>query len=220
MTFSILATDDHGAAGMAVTSSSPAVGARCIHLRPGVGAAASQNVTDPQLGTALLDALESGLSPSQAMQRVVQEHRFAEYRQLAVLGLNGAAAAFSGEECLGIHHHRVGSGVVTAGNMLATRDVVDAAVDAFEGAGGELEERLLAALSAGLEAGGEAGPLHSAGLAVVREAPWRETDLRVDWSDAPLAALSDLVALWLPQRDDYVRRALDPAGAPPYVADE
>ncbi|MDP3894339.1 DUF1028 domain-containing protein, partial [Nocardioides sp.] len=70
MTFSLLATDGHGAIGMAVTSSSPAVAARCIHLRAGVGGAASQNVTDPRLGPALLDALEAGLDAPGAMAQV------------------------------------------------------------------------------------------------------------------------------------------------------
>ncbi|MFC7503396.1 DUF1028 domain-containing protein, partial [Nocardioides sp. GCM10030258] len=56
VTFSVLATDGRGAVGIAVTSSSPAVAARCIHLRPGVGGASSQNITDPRLGTELLDA--------------------------------------------------------------------------------------------------------------------------------------------------------------------
>ncbi|MGY1809284.1 DUF1028 domain-containing protein [Blastococcus sp. SYSU D00669] len=216
MTFSVLATDGNGAVGMAVTSSSPAVAARCLHLRSGVGGAASQNVTDPRLGTALLDALETGIGASDALDGLVQGTDLVEYRQLTVLDLRGAAAAFSGAKTLGVHADRVGSGVVAAGNLLATTDVVDAVVVAFEGSTGELEERLLAALEAGLAAGGEAGPLHSAGLAVVRAVDWRETDLRVDWSEDPLGDLRSLLAVWLPQRDDYVTRGLDPTAAPSY----
>lgn len=75
---------------------------------------------------------------------------------------------------------------------------------------------MLQALEAGLRAGGEAGPVHSAGLSVVRQVPWRETDLRVDWSEEPVAELRWLVELWLPQRDAYVTRALDPSAAPSY----
>lgn len=216
MTFSVLATDAQGAVGMAVTSSSPAVAARCIHLRPGVGGAASQNVTDPRLGTALLDALESGLDADAAMASVVTGRELIDYRQLTVLGIDGHGAAFSGSGSLGVHGDRVGSGVVAAGNLLATPAVVDAVVDAFESATGQLEERLLAALTAGLEAGGEADPVRSAGLSVVRDVPWRVTDLRVDWSDRPIADLGDLLDVWLPQRDDYVTRGLDPTAAPSY----
>jgi uncharacterized Ntn-hydrolase superfamily protein len=220
VTFSVLATDGSGAVGMAVTSSSPAVAARCIHLRAGVGGAASQNVTDPRLGTELLDALESGADPASALAGVVDGRELIEHRQLTVLDLDGSAAAYSGAQALGVHHHRVGAGVVAAGNMLAGPEVVDAVVRSFEAssASGEtcLEERLLRALEAGLSAGGEAGPVHSAGLAVVRRVPWRETDLRVDWSDSPVEELRDLLALWLPQRDDYVTRGLDPTAAPSY----
>src|SRR5450631_2114447 len=167
---------------MAVTSSSPAVAARCIHLRAGVGGAASQNVTDPRLGTELLDALASGVGARGALEGVLQNRELIEYRQLTVLGVNGDGVAYSGGRSLGVHHDRVGSRVVAAGNMLAGTEVVDAIVEAFERSAGELESRLMDALTAGLEAGGESGPVHSAGLAVVREVPWRETDLRVDWS--------------------------------------
>jgi uncharacterized Ntn-hydrolase superfamily protein len=216
VTFSVLATDGEGALGMAVTSSSPAVAARCIHLRAGVGGAASQNITDPRLGTALLDGLEAGLDARRALAVVVGERELVEFRQLSVLAPNGEAAAYSGAKTLGVHQERVGTGVVAAGNMLSSAAVIDAIVDAFEASGGELEERLLIALEAGLRAGGEAGPVHSAGLSVVREVAWRETDLRVDWSDDPLGDLRTLLELWLPQRDDYVIRGLDPTKAPSY----
>ena len=216
MTFSVLATDGNGAVGMAITSSSPAVAARCIHLRAGVGGAASQNVTDPRLGTRLLDALATGIGARSALDSVVRNHELIEYRQLTVLDLNGEGAAFSGTETLGVHHDRVGSGVVAAGNMLAATEVVDALIEGFESSTGQLEERLLSALAAGLVVGGEAGPVHSAGLAVVREVPWRETDLRVDWSDEPIVELRELLNVWLPQRDDYVTRSLNPAAAPSY----
>ncbi|XVU28609.1 DUF1028 domain-containing protein [Actinoplanes sp. CA-054009] len=215
MTFSILATDGTGAIGMAVTSSSPAVAARCVHLRPGVGGAASQNVTDPRLGTALLAALDSH-DAVEALDSVVRAHDAIDHRQLTVLTPDGRGAAFSGAKTLGVHHHRVGAGFVAAGNMLAATDVIDAVASGFVASSGQLEERLSAALKAGLAAGGEAGPLHSAGLAVVRQVAWRETDLRVDWSASPLDDLAALLDIWLPQRDDYVTRGLDPTAAPSY----
>lgn len=216
MTFSVLATDGNGAVGIAVSSSSPAVAARCIHLRAGVGGASSQNITDPRLGTELLDALEAGLDAQAAMDRVVKDRELIDYRQLTVLGLNGNGAAWSGAQSLGVHHDVAGPGIVAAGNLLTDTGVVDAVAKGFEGSTGELEERLLAALEAGLEAGGEAGPVHSAGLAVVRRVPWRETDLRVDWSEDPIGELRNLLEVWMPQRDDYVTRALDPTTAPSY----
>lgn len=216
MTFSVLGTDGQGAVGIAVTSSSPAVAARCIHLRPGVGGASSQNITDPRLGTELLDALESGLGAEDAMRRVTEGRALIDHRQLTVLNLRGEGAAYTGSGALGVHHDKVADGVVAAGNLLSDTAVVDAVADSFVSSTGELEERLLAALVAGLEAGGEAGPVRSVGLSVVRDVAWRVTDLRVDWSDDPIGQLGELLAVWLPQRDEYVTRALDPSGAPSY----
>ncbi len=219
MTFSVLATDGSGAFGIAVTSSSPAVAARCLHLRPRVGGASSQNITDPRLGTRLLDALAAGRSADEALAEVTADPRLAAtigYRQLTVLDAAGGGAAYSGMHALGTHHHAVGTGVVVAGNLLSSTAAIDAMVTAFEAAVGDLEERLQATLVAGLAEGGEEGPLHSAGLAVVREADWRVTDLRVDWHEDPIGELGRLLQVWLPQRDDYVTRGLDPTQAPSY----
>ncbi|MDT7661403.1 MAG: hypothetical protein QOD04_959 [Pseudonocardiales bacterium] len=242
MTFAVLATDGGGRFGMAVSSSSPAVGARCIHLRPGVGGAASQNITDPRLGTRLLDAVADLGDASAALEKVRSDTPDVEYRQLMVIDGAGGTACFSGAHTLGLHASAVGpasatgagaastvgpasatvgagaagEGVVAAGNLLASEGVPAAMVAAFTGATGELEQRLVAALAAGLAAGGEAGPVRSAGLAVVADVAWRVTDLRVDWHDDPVGELARLVALWLPQRDDYVSRALAPSSAPSY----
>ena len=217
MTFAVLASDASGAVGMAVASSSPAVAARCIHLRPGVGGAASQNVTDPRLGPALLDALEEGREPAEAMAAVVAAAPHSRFRQLMVTDLDGGTASFSGEGTLGVHAAAEGTRVVSAGNLLADDGVPAAVVAAFEATGGDLEERLMVAMEAGLAAGGEAGPVHSAGLSVARRVPWLETDLRVDWHDEdPIGELRRLLDRWLPERDAYVTRALDPSAAPSY----
>ncbi|HWU32623.1 MAG TPA: DUF1028 domain-containing protein [Marmoricola sp.] len=221
MTFSVLGTDGNGAVGIAVTSSSPAVAARCIHLRPGVGGASSQNITDPRLGAELLDALEQGMDAAAAMAHVtgansVQRRELIEHRQLTVLTTNGDGAAFSGEGALGVHHHVVAPNVVAAGNLLSKPEVIDAVANGFAQTEGDLEERLLAALEAGLAAGGEAGPVRSVGLSVARDVAWRVTDLRVDWSDTPIEDMRELLEVWLPQRDDYVTRALNPTVAPSY----
>lgn len=88
-------------------------------------------------------------------------------------------------------------------------------VRAFDTAPDLLAERLLAALRAGRDAGGEAGPVHSAGLLVVRSVEWPVVDLRIDWSEHdPIAELDRLYRRYAPQMDDYVRRALDPSHAP------
>jgi Uncharacterized conserved protein len=217
VTFSLVARDACGAFGSVICSSSPAVAARCVHLADGIGGVHSQNVTDPRLGPAVLEGLRNGLSATAALEAVVADHPHSEFRQLLVVDGEGRAAAHSGTRALGRFSHALDAGVAAGGNMLATSDVPRIMVDAFLAANGELELRLLTALRAAMDVGGEAGPVHSAGLSVVRTAGWRVTDLRVDWDEHdPVAALDGLVERWLPQRDDYVTRALEPSAAPSY----
>lgn len=218
MTFSLVARDARtGALGMVVSSSSPAVAARCLHLRAGVGAVASQNVTNPALGTAVLDRLEAGNAADVALAAVLGTEKHTAYRQLTVVDASGRTAEHSGENALGTRAASVGDQCVAAGNLLADEAVIPAMVAAFEAADGEeLEHRLLAAFRAAVEAGGEAGEIRSAGLAVVDDVPWRTTDLRVDDAEDPLGEIKRLLALWMPQKADYRVRALDPTAAPSY----
>jgi uncharacterized Ntn-hydrolase superfamily protein len=219
MTFSIAARCPRsGEFGIAVSSSSPAVAARCAHARAGVGVVASQNITDPALGPRGLDLMAGGLSAADALAQVRRHAPHIEYRQLALVDARGGTAAFSGAGTLGIHRTAEGSGVVAAGNLLASPDVPEQMVAAFAATPDRpLGERLVVAMRAAVAAGGEAGPVHSAGLLVVRDVAWPVADLRVDWDDAdPIGRLADLWALWAPQMDAYVTRALNPAAAPAY----
>lgn len=203
---------------MVVSSSSPAVGARCAYARPGVGLAASQNVTDPRLGPALLDALARGLSTTAAVREVTDAATHIEHRQLVVLDAAGTAAAYTGVAALGTHGHRVGDGCAAAGNLLSDVHVLDAMVDAFSASTGEdLGDRLIAVLSAAQSAGGEAGPVHSAALLMTGEVQWPIADLRVDWhDDDPIGELAAVWRVYAPQLQDYITRALDPDAAPGY----
>ncbi|MFT4008421.1 MAG: DUF1028 domain-containing protein [Nocardioidaceae bacterium] len=206
-----------GRFGAIVSSSSPAVAARCAWARAGVGAAMSQNITDPTLGTALLDALAAGASAQEALDQVVASGNHAQYRQLTVVDGQGRAAAFSGEHTLGTYASAVGTDAVAAGNLLSGKNVPDAMLAAFAAApDDDLGDRLVAALRAGSDAGGEAGPVHSAGMLVVDRVAWPVTDLRVDWSDDPITDLEEVWQIWKPQADDYVTRGLDPRTAPAY----
>lgn len=217
MTFSIIARDGTGAFGSAVCSSSPAVAARCIHMRDGVGVVNSQNVTDPRLGATILNALSSGKSPQTALDDITSITEHIEYRQLLVLNSKQPGAVYSGPEALGVVGEATAANSVAGGNMLSDAQIPQIMVDAFEASTGDLEWRLLAAMHAAQQAGGEAGPVHSVGLSVVRDAGWRVTDLRVDWTDNnPIAELESLLDAWIPQRDDYVTRGLNPTFAPSY----
>jgi uncharacterized Ntn-hydrolase superfamily protein len=216
VTFSLLGADpDSGRVGMIVSSSSPAVAARCAYVRAGVGAACTQNVTDPTLGPALLDRLGSA---EDALAEVVRAAPHVEYRQLSVVDANGTTAVFSGERALGRAATAQGESCAAAGNLLADEGVPAAMVAAFEREpSAELGDRLVAALGAGLAAGGEETPVRSAGLLVADRVPWPVADLRVDWTDGdPVGELSALWDLWAPQANAYVTRALDPAAAPAF----
>ncbi|MEP9379260.1 DUF1028 domain-containing protein [Aquabacter sp. CN5-332] len=218
MTFSIAARcAKTGRFGIAISSSSPAVAARCAHVRAGVGAVCSQNVTDPRLGPAALDLMALG-APAQAAVEVLAASRpHMDHRQVTAVDARGGTAIFSGSGTLGTWSKSEGRDCVAAGNMLATTSVPAAMTAAFEGAGGDLGDRLIAALQAGLAAGGEAGPVHSAGLLMAGEEAWPIADLRVDWDETdPIGRLAALWALYRPQMEAYVQRALDPGAAPSY----
>jgi uncharacterized Ntn-hydrolase superfamily protein len=218
MTFSIVARSANARLfGVAIASSSPAVAARCAHGRAGVGAVATQNITDPRLGPGVLDALGRGLQAQAALDEALSATPFAAYRQVLAIGASGPPAIHSGAQGLGVVNAAVGANAAAAGNLLASATVPGAMITAFEAATGHMGDRLLHALRAGLDAGGEAGPVHSAGLLIVREVSWPIVDLRVDWTDEdPVAALSAIWRRYAPQIDDYVRRAVDPSGAPSY----
>jgi uncharacterized Ntn-hydrolase superfamily protein len=220
VTFSLLGRcDQTGRLGMVISSSSPAVAARCAHARPGVGVAASQNVTDPRLGPALLDALTRWAGDAQAaLHEVVAGHQHAEHRQLVLLGVTGEAAVHTGAGALGINGARIGERCAAAGNLLAGDEVLDAMIESFTAADpdGDLGSRLVAVLRAAYAAGGEAGPVHSAGLLVTGDVEWPIVDLRVDWHDDPVSELQTAWAVYRPQLQDYVTRALDPTAAPGY----
>jgi uncharacterized Ntn-hydrolase superfamily protein len=215
VTFSIVARcADASLFGMAISSSSPAVAARCAHARAGVGVVATQNITDPALGPRILDRLADGAEADVALAQVLAATPHAAYRQVLVLGRSGPPRIHSGAHALGLVGMAVGAHAAAAGNLLASESVPQVMLDEFERAEGHLGLRLLHALRAGADAGGEAGPVHSAGLLLVREVAWPIVDLRVDWSDNPVAELMAIWDIYAPQIDAYVCRALDPAAAP------
>src|SRR5262249_11211713 len=149
-----------GAFGAVICSSSPAVAARCVHLADGAGAVLSQNVTDPRLGQKLIGLLDAGVDAATAVATVVASEPFAEFRQLIALDTAGRTAIHSGSDTLGVVGEYAVDGAAAAGNLLATPDVPRRLVEAWLTADGPVETRLLAALGAAIEAGGEAGPVH------------------------------------------------------------
>lgn len=218
MTFSLVARCSRtGMFGVAISSSSPAVAARCSYARARVGAVTSQNVTDPSLGPLALDLMERGASAVEAIAEVRQRGRFIEYRQVLAVDANGMTAIHSGPKSLGIWTDAQAENVASGGNLLANDGVPRAIVDAFLASSGHLGDRLIVAMRAGLAAGGEAGPIHSAGLKIVDSVSWPVADLRCDWTeDCPIEAVATVWEVYKPQLDAYIQRALDPRTAPSY----
>jgi uncharacterized Ntn-hydrolase superfamily protein len=218
MTFSLVARCAvSGRFGMVIASSSPAVAARCAHVRAGVGVVASQNITDPALGPLVLDALQTGVSAAAALGLVTKDRAHIDYRQLLVVDRQGGTAIHSGAQVLGVWGEASGLDCAAGGNLLGDPGVPDAMVRAFEAASGHLGDRLMLALRAGLQAGGEAGPVRSAGLKIADRLTWPLVDLRVDWTEeCPITALEAAWAVYRPQMAAYVQRAEDPTQAPSY----
>jgi uncharacterized Ntn-hydrolase superfamily protein len=217
MTFSLVARCARtGQFGMVISSSSPAVAARCSHVRAGVGAVASQNVTDPALGPLVLDRLQGGMVAAEALAAVTEGRVHIGYRQLLVVDRQGGTAIHSGSEVLGLWGEARGKDCAAGGNLLADPGIPAAMVAGFEAATGHLGERLMQALEAGLAAGGEAGPVHSAGLKVADRLDWPLIDLRIDWAEDPIGMLRAAWEVYAPQMAAYVQRAEDPTKAPSY----
>ncbi len=219
MTFSIAGRCARtGMAGIVITTSSICVGARCPWVRARVGAVATQNVTDPALGPRGLDLMEGGLPAAAALERLMADAPFPDYRQVTMVDAQGGTAHWTGTKTLGTNAVATAAGCVAAGNLLMSPEVPRAMARTFAAEPGlHLAERLLRSIEEGLVAGGEAGPVKSAALIVADDQIWPLVNLRVDWDDdGPLMRLRQLWEAYEPQMKDYVARALDPLAAPAY----
>jgi uncharacterized Ntn-hydrolase superfamily protein len=195
VTFSVLARDEQtGDLGIAVSSCILAVGRSVPAGRPGVGVVAVQARSRRGLRGSLLDALAGGATPADLVRRAAHAAEDAD-RQIAVLDAAGRGAADTGRGSFPVCGHHVGDGFSVQGNMLASPDVLPAMSEAWNAARGDLPDRLLAALAAGDEAGGDLRGRQSAALLVVSGTPAGpdddgvRTDLRVDDSGDPVAQL-------------------------------
>ena len=217
MTLSIAAWDESsGQLAAAISSSSISVSSRCLHWRAGVGIALSQNITDPRLGPRLLSLLEDGVEVSNAIESVAMNTPYIHYRQLGLIDSEGNTGLFTGDAVLGCFASANGKHCLAAGNLLDNDTVPGAMVRSFEQSSGSFGSRILGALQAGVAAGGEAGPLHSAGMLIGGEPSWPLAELRIDWDDNPIDKMIAGWEVYEPQIDDYVTRAFNPEDAPSY----
>lgn len=215
-TFSIIGRCPRtGMLGVAIATSEMAVGSRCIHVAPRVGAVISQAASNPRLGHLGLNLLRQGSPPSRVVQELAASDEFPERRQLGCLDTAGRTAARTGSGNRPWAGHRTAPNVVVAANAVVGAGVADAMFEAFESSvAAPLWERLLGALEAGKRAGGEPKPELSAGLFVVDEEPFAVVDLRVDLHEEPVRELRRLADRYFPLIPYYRRRPLDPSLPP------
>ncbi|KNY19529.1 DUF1028 domain-containing protein [Methylobacterium sp. ARG-1] len=219
-TFSIAAHCSRtGQLGVAVASAVPAVGGLCPYIRAGIGAVTTQSWVNPYLALRILDGLAGGQTSDAALAAALKIDDRSDLRQIGLVDAGGAAAAWTGAGCTAEAGHRTGPGYAVQGNMLAAPGVIDAMVRAFEtGAGCDLDERLMRALEAGDDAGGDRRGKQSAALKIVAREDYPCLDLRVDEHAAPVAELRRILAVARRQLVPFVAgmpRKDGPAGALP-----
>jgi uncharacterized Ntn-hydrolase superfamily protein len=198
MTWSILARDmATGEIGAAVASRFLATGAVCLAVEGRIGAASTQALVNPYIARDAIALLRAGTAPEPALAGLIQADAGRAVRQAHVLAADGRSARHTGAECVGWCGHVAGPDVSVAGNMLVGEAVILATRDAFLASGGlPLAERLLAAMEAGEEAGGDKRGKQSAAIRVCSTDPVADLDLRVDDHPDPLAELRRLHGVW------------------------
>lgn len=215
MTFSIVARDPQtGWLGVATSSKALAAGGMVPFVKLGVGAIASQAFSNPYLGIDGLALLADGMPAERVVERVIESDSGRDLRQLAIVDKDGRAAAFTGERCIPWAGHLVGGGYACLGNILVGEAIVKAMADAYERSVGEpLYERLMQALEAGQEAGGDRRGRQSAAIRVIAGEEYAWCDIRVDDHEQPVAELRRVLEVYKteqlpylqasPRRDDF-----------------
>jgi uncharacterized Ntn-hydrolase superfamily protein len=202
MTFSIVARDPQkGELGIAVQSKFLAVGAVVPWAKAGVGAIATQSWANTSYGPHGLELLENGLTAIEVIEELTGKDESRARRQVGIIGISGAPATYTGEECFPWAGGHIGEHYACQGNILVGEDTVLAMARTFEETAGYLCDRLIAALAAGQAAGGDSRGQQSAALLVVRERGGYEgfndrfIDLRVDDHMQPIDELQRILQL-------------------------
>jgi uncharacterized Ntn-hydrolase superfamily protein len=215
VTFAVIARCPRtGHYGIGQATGTPAVGTRCFKFLPGRGGVLVQAAIDYPLVEAGAALLEQGFDAQAVLAGMRERDPRIDYRQVAVLAGN-SIAILSGP--LAREHASMlqGAGYAAAGNMVCDRSVVEAMARAFEASKAEdLPERLMRAIEAGRDAGGQPTGQNSAVLAVYGEASFPLVDLRVDMDDEPIGALRHVFDWYKPLIAYYVRRNADPRVPP------
>ena len=215
-TFTILGRCNRtGALGVVTTTGEMAVGSRVPFVRDNIGAIATQALTDPRLGTVGLELLREGKTACEVLDTLAEVDPYIETRQVGIIDRSGNAAARTGAKNSEWKGHKCGDGYVSMGNRLTSSMVVDAMAKCFEATPDlDLWARLMLAIEAGRDAGGQHGGQRSAAIYVCENLEYPLVDLRADDYDEPVAELRRLFDLYVPRIPYYRRRAADPTIGP------
>ena len=201
-TFSIVAIDKRtGDMGVAVQSHWFSVGSIVAWAEAGVGAVATQSFVEPSYGPLGLELMKAGKTAGEALAALLKADRNEDVRQVAMVDARGRVAAHTGTNCIAEAGNSIGDGYSCQANMMLKASVWPAMAKAFEAAGGELVDRLLASLEAAQKEGGDIRGKQSAAVVVVRAKGsgfwWKDRiyDLRVEDSPDPVPELKRLVRL-------------------------
>jgi uncharacterized Ntn-hydrolase superfamily protein len=198
--------------GIGIATSSIAVAARCIYAKAGVGAIATQASTDPRLGITGIELLETGFSAPRVLAELMASDPYIEKRQLSIVDKDGRSVCHTGADNREWCGHVNSQNFAAAANMVVGEGVVKAMVERFESTPDlPLEERLLLAIEAGHDAGGEAVGEHSTGLLVVDREVFPRVDLRVDEHATAVAELRRIFEVYRPLIDYFQARAVNPS---------
>jgi uncharacterized Ntn-hydrolase superfamily protein len=225
VTYSIVARDpETGEMGVATQSQAFAVGNSVPFALPGHGVIATQSMAEPMYGSVGLELLRGGFTAQEVLTALSSVDPQPERRQVAVLSVTGDLAAYTGNQCVEAAGHLIGETSVALANMAASPLVWESMVERYESSGGPLAQRLLNALQAAEEAGGDFRGRRSAAIMVIRAnttgRPWHDmvVDLRVDDSPDPVAALADLLVTRA-RYQDVVRAFQQAIDGDPITAD-
>lgn len=199
-TYSIVARDPGtGRLGVAVQSHWFSVGALVPWAEAGVGAVATQSLVDPSYGPLGLDLMRAGRSASQSLEGLLVADAHPEIRQVAMIDADGNVAAHTGTNCIPHAGHVTGENFSVQANLMDRETVPQAMASAFRSTDGDLAARMLAALQAAQDEGGDIRGEQSAALLVVSGTPtgrpWADVvvDLRVEDHDDPVGELTRLL---------------------------
>lgn len=212
MTFTVVARCKRtGMLGIGTATNAYCVGVRVPFIRERSGAVAIMAIADERLGPIALRLLDLGYKAPGVIDQLVVADPFAEYRQLAVVDDDGFAAARTGAENTNWAGHRIGDSYVVLGNAIAGEGVIDAMEEAYlHDPEDDLEERLMRAVEAGRDAGGQPNGQRSAALLVYDKKSYSRVDLRVDIHDEPEAELRRIFDRYRPAIPYYDLRQTDP----------